>query len=293
MYYRRKLILGLLEVFGGQLERLRFQKLLFLLTRSQQNPTYDFVPYKYGCFSFSANADLCTMQKYAQVAEEGNYWKKTEQKSYLTELSANDRSALLALHSRYKSASADDLIRLTYRRHPWFATNSTIKEEKLDKEELAAVEATRATDATPMLFTIGYEGISLEAYLTKLLKNNVKILCDVRRNPLSMKYGFSKKQLENACKGVNITYTHVPGLGIESEKRQSLSEQKDYDILFAQYARRIQQQPEELAAVQQLIEKHGRVALTCFEAKVCQCHRGTLAQFLASRPGWPYSLRHL
>ncbi|WP_200885350.1 DUF488 family protein [Jejuia pallidilutea] len=54
------------------------------------------------------------------------------------------------------------------------------------------------------LFTIGYEGISLEHYLNKLIRNNIKLLCDVRKNALSMKYGFSKSQLKNACEGVCI-----------------------------------------------------------------------------------------
>jgi len=49
------------------------------------------------------------------------------------------------------------------------------------------------------LFTIGYEGISLEEYFNRLIKNDVKVLVDVRNNPLSMKFGFSKTQLKRFC----------------------------------------------------------------------------------------------
>lgn len=34
------------------------------------------------------------------------------------------------------------------------------------------------------------------------------------KNPISMKYGFSKSQLQNACEGVGISYNHFPDLGI-------------------------------------------------------------------------------
>lgn len=50
--------MAILEVFGGELEKLQFQKLLMLFTTYQQNKSYHFVPYKFGCFSFQANADL-------------------------------------------------------------------------------------------------------------------------------------------------------------------------------------------------------------------------------------------
>lgn len=58
MYYRRKILLSLLEVFGNDLEKIRLQKLLLLFTQKQETAAYDFVPYKFGCFSFHANADL-------------------------------------------------------------------------------------------------------------------------------------------------------------------------------------------------------------------------------------------
>ena len=64
MYYRRKLILGILEEFGGKLNHTNFQKILFLVTRKQAKKSFDFVPYKYGCFSFHANQDMLTLGKY-------------------------------------------------------------------------------------------------------------------------------------------------------------------------------------------------------------------------------------
>ncbi|MDG5800640.1 DUF488 domain-containing protein [Marinilabiliaceae bacterium ANBcel2] len=85
------------------------------------------------------------------------------------------------------------------------------------------------------MFTIGYEGISLEQYINKLIVNDIKVLCDVRKNSFSMKYGFSKKQLKTTCDGVGIAYIHIPEVGIESDKRQELNTQADYDKLFKIY----------------------------------------------------------
>ncbi len=76
----------------------------------------------------------------------------------------------------------------------------------------------------------------------KLIKNDIRVLCDIRKNAFSMKYGFSKKQLkfivENAClpdRQVDIKYFHIPELGIESNKRQKLNSKKDYEKLFNDY----------------------------------------------------------
>jgi hypothetical protein len=63
MFYRRKILLALIEAFGGQLQSTDLQKLLFALSVKQQNPSYHFVPYKFGCFSFQAVADKSALTK--------------------------------------------------------------------------------------------------------------------------------------------------------------------------------------------------------------------------------------
>ncbi len=76
MFYRRKVILGLIELLGGEVEKLRFQKLLFLYAMKKQNPEYDFVPYKFGCYSYSAKADMNTMVKKRYLSESENKYGK-------------------------------------------------------------------------------------------------------------------------------------------------------------------------------------------------------------------------
>ena len=105
----------------------------------------------------------------------------------------------------------------------------------MDDEELAAIENERSKDSAERLFTIGYEGISLDAYLNRLVRNNVQALCDVRRNPLSRKHGFSKATLRDKVGGLGIRYVHVPELGSDSSERRSLATRQDYARLFARY----------------------------------------------------------
>lgn len=294
MYYRRKILLSLLQVFDNELDKISLQKLLMLFCRLQSKPDFHFVPYKYGCYSFQANADLSTMMKYRQVEEKGKKWVKTDNTDYLLDIKETDRKALRSIKSLYEGKSKDELIRITYLQYPYFVLNSTISQNVLNDLEQKAVELVRPHFTNTVLFTIGYEGISLEEYLNKLIINGIKLLCDVRKNSLSMKYGFSKSQLKNACDGVGIHYEHVPELGIDSDKRQELNSQSDYDLLFRQYRNEVlKKTATQQEHILQLLKTHRRVALTCFEANIYQCHRKHLAEAITSLPGFDYELRHI
>jgi uncharacterized protein (DUF488 family) len=295
MYYRRKILLSLIQVFDGELEKIQLQKLLFLYTRFQkERKTYDFVPYKFGCFSFQANSDLSTLKKYGIVSETTKSWKKEDEVNYINELTKEDKKIISDFRIIYANKSSDDLIKLTYKRYPYFAINSTIAKDYLDETEFENLNNYRSFEDEIVLFTIGYEGITLESYLNKLIKNNIKILCDVRKNALSMKYGFSKTQLKNACNGVGIEYIHIPEVGIDSDQRQELKSQSDYDVLFKKYkennlTKTITNQVEIL----NLLKQNKRIALTCFEADICQCHRKHLSEAITNLKDFKYKLEHI
>ncbi|MCF8231006.1 MAG: DUF488 domain-containing protein [Bacteroidales bacterium] len=294
MYYRRKILLSLLETFTGGLEKIRLQKLLFLLVRKQEKPSFHFVPYKYGCFSFQANADLHTLTKYNLVESDDKNWSITSDTPYFTELTNKDQEAVKALKQEYQNVATEELIRTTYVSYPYFAINSTIAPKILEPDQLEKVNDQKRTKTNTTLFTIGYEGISLEQYLNKLIVNDVKVLCDVRKNPLSMKYGFSKNQLKNACEGVGIQYKHIPDVGIVSDKRQQLNKQSDYDRLFEYYKSDVlMDTTKQQLEIVGLLKKHYRVALTCFEANIHQCHRKPLADSVAQQPGFEYEVKHI
>jgi len=294
MYYRRKILLALLEIFDGRLNKISLQKLLMLVSKQQQKPDFHFVPYKYGCYSFQATADLKTMTKYNQVVLENNDWVKTDTAKYLLSLKDSDRLVIRYIKQMYGNKTSDELIRYTYKKYPQLAINSVIAKEKLEPEDYLKIIEAKPKSSKPMLFTIGYEGISLEEYINKLIANDVKILCDVRKNPLSMKFGFSKTQLQNACTGVGIEYLHIPQLGIDSDKRQALKTQADYDKLFLIYRNNILTQTQDYQEkIVELLKENKRVALTCFEANICQCHRKHLADAIIKNPAFIYELKHI
>lgn len=294
MFYRRKVILSLLQLFGGELEKIRLQKLLFLFSQQQTTATYDFVPYKYGCFSYSANADLTTMATKGILSESETSFSRTEPTDYTKTLKEADRKLLYQVKKLYGSMDANALMKHTYVNYPYYAINSVKARSILAPIELDRVDAMRPSEDDTVLFTIGYEGISLEEYLNRLVKNNVKVLADVRRNPQSMKYGFSKTQLTRSCASLGITYMHFPEVGIQSDLRQELNSQSDYDKLFTLY--REQELPNTLPTQQSILntlQQHKRVALTCFEKDICQCHRKHLAEAICALPSFDYKLKHI
>ena len=127
-----------------------------------------------------------------------------------------------------------------------------------------------------------------------MLKSGVTLLCDVRRNPISRKYGFSKNTLARGCEGVGIRYEHLPELGIASEQRQSLDTQADYDALFADYERTwLPKQGAALKKIEGWIDAGERVTLTCYEHQPNQCHRHCVAEALAGKASKDLTAKHL
>lgn len=190
--------------------------------------------------------------------------------------------------------STNSLMRHTYIHYPFYAIKSEVAPDILTNRELARVEASKPQNDKTVLFTIGYEGVSLEEYLLRLIKNDVKVLVDVRNNPMSMKYGFSKSQLKRYCEGLGIKYIHIPEVGIQSEQRRELNSQTDYDNLFTVYrTQNLRKTKKQQIEILTLLKESKRIALTCFEANICQCHRKHLAEAIETLPGFEYEVEHI
>ena len=294
MYYRRKILLALLGKSNNGLEKLRLQKLLFIFNMRKSNPDFHFVPFRYGCYSFQANQDLCTMIKYNMTAADDKHWHKSDTHSYFEELTVSDRALLSQVLAEFENASTREIIRYTYTHYPYYAINSQMAQDILSVDELAKIDAYRSKSSEKALYTIGYEGRSIEEYLNLLIKNGIRVLCDVRRNPISMKFGFSKTQLKSECEKLNIAYFHFPGLGIASEKRQDLSSDSDYQRIFAEYrAGTLQENLHDQVEILTILNEQSRVAITCFEADHEHCHRNQLAISLQNNKLWNYKLIHI
>lgn len=286
VYHRQRLLLFLLEAAGGRLSKMDLQKLLFLYMQDSDAGHYAFLPYRFGCYSFRANDDLQLMYKRGWLNEDDNFWVlNTQFMEGPWVWKSEERRRVLRWITKYPMRGRA-LVREVYRRYPYYATRSEMKEGVLTAEELERIEALRPTHSKKnSLFTIGYEGIEFESYVNKLLRNDVRILCDVRRNPLSRKFGFSKHTLSTLLPKLGIDYLHIPELGIPSEYRQNLQEEGARDRLFQEYAAVLPDQDAALAQVLKLVEQYNSVALTCFEARACECHRHCIADYLKSKCG--------
>lgn len=291
LYNRQKVLVALLRAFGGTLQNVDMQKYLFLFTEQcESEASYEFVPYRFGCFSFQSHADRRKLIEFGLLANNDG-WHLIDDEEELPN-SLVKKTTLFA--EKYASLRGDDLVRRVYRDYPYYATRSEIAGRLMSNSELAAIESARSKECEPTLFTIGYEGQSFENYLNRLLRNNVALLCDVRKNPMSRKYGFSKKALSETLSKLDIEYIHIPELGIVSDKRRSLKTRADYQSLFAEYeATTLQSEGDALNYLVELLSKYNRVAITCFEADYCMCHRGKVAEHVAARPNWPYRILHI
>ncbi len=294
MYYRRKILLALLSNCGGKIEKLKLQKLLLLFCSKQQKPSYDFVPYKFGCFSFGANADLIAMKSKGLIEETETSWILINETPESKQLNSHDLINLDLICAKYDKLSTDELIVQTYLLLPYYAINSSIINKLLNEEQKRKVSKTISSDKSTTLFTIGYEGRSLEQFLNSLIHNNIRILCDVRKNAMSMKYGFAKGTLSNACYNVGIKYYHIPSLGVDSAERKDLSTKDDYIKLFTEYrADVILNTVAEQKQILDYISAEKRIALMCFEKDPHMCHRSHLAEAIIALSSSKLPLIHL
>lgn len=296
LFYRQKKLLALANTLGGKISNMDFQKLLLLYCNEFDDlPAYEFIPYKYGAFSFTSYADKRKLIEKGLLADEDWEWKLTPE-GKAAAIASPKGLQMGQFAMRYSGLRGDALVAETYKHYPYYAIRSEIIDRVLvgDVAAIEAIDAARPKVSKAGLCTIGYEGRSLESYLNTLVRDGVTLICDVRRNPLSRKYGFSKNTLSKGCERVGIKYEHLPELGIASEDRRELKTQADYDALFAVYSHdNLPKQASCLIKIKEWIEKGFRVALTCYERLPEQCHRACVADAVEQQFGNKYSPRHL
>ncbi len=293
MYYRRKVLLALLEVYGGGLKRTDCEKLLFNFCQTTGKNFYDFFPYKYGPFSFLSYFDKRRLTELGLLKQTDDFQTNTSH-SYLDELELSNRKALLNFKANIGAVRGDSLIKKTYREFPQFAARSKIAESLFNDEELKQIQFAWNKDTKPFVFTLGYEGLTIDAFLNKLISNNVFAVVDVRSNPQSMKYGFSKKSFKQYIESAGMKYIHIPELGIPSSMRKGLGESVSHESLFQIYKTKLLPEHEEAQnQLLSLIAGYSRIALVCFEADHHFCHRNSLVEHLQTKNPLPSPVLHL
>lgn len=297
LFDRQKHLLGLLHALGGTIASIDFQKLLFLYCVEEPDaPVYEFVPYRFGAFSFTSYADRRKLVELGLLLDDERTWQlSAEGRTQARRLRiGSERAQSLAV--RYRDIRGDALVAIAYRMFPYHAIRSEIADRVLRDDicALRAIDRARPPQARGVLLTIGYEGRTLEGYLNTLLAAGTTILCDVRRNPISRKYGFSKRTLARSCEGVGIRYEHLPELGIASDKRAGLETEAEYKALFDEYARtQLPQETEAMTTLRDWVADGEGLALTCYERAPENCHRHRVFEELVRSFNPTHTARHL
>jgi uncharacterized protein (DUF488 family) len=281
MFSRQRAILRLIKNEGGSVVRLRLVKLAFLLSREAEAPRtglYDFVPYKHGPFSFTLYHELRVLERDGWVTEEEHDVRLREAPHLETAFLSKEFLALIdEVSSRHNSVPTSAIVDGVYHDYPWFTLNSDAVQKR----------AVCRPIAEPAVYTVGYEGIMVDALLDRLLHKGIKRLIDVRCNPIARRYGFHKATLCRLCADVGIEYIHFASLGVPSAWRADLSDSSSYERLFARYEREIL--PKQRSAVEKVVRlvTETASALMCMEAAHDCCHRSRLGAEVARRTSLP------
>lgn len=142
------------------------------------------------------------------------------------------------------------------------------------------------------LFTIGYEGISIDSFVDSLQANNVRCVLDVRALPLSRKPGFSKTKLAERLRGVRIDYVHLRELGTPKDIRDRLKSTRDYATFFDKMEEYLAGKKDAIRQAYDYVVKT-RCCLLCFERLADQCHRKLVAEKITGTNGDDIKIRHL
>jgi uncharacterized protein (DUF488 family) len=301
MYDRRKILLALIEVFGGSLPSTDCEKLLFAFCQQTGKNHYDFFPYKFGPFSFLSYYDKRRMIDLGLLKTADDFQLNIK-RSYLSELTPADKTALLKFKAQIGDLRGDKLVKKIYREFPQYTSRSKIAGRHFTADEINQLQFAWNTDTKPAVFSIGYEGLTIDSFLHKLIANNITVVVDVRNNPQSMKYGFSKKSFKQYIESAGMRYIHAPELGIPSAMRKGLGESEappflggvSHKALFKAYENKLL--PKQEAEIKQLIdltEQNERIALVCFEADHNFCHRQTLIEHLQKNKSLKRAVIHL
>lgn len=132
------------------------------------------------------------------------------------------------------------------------------------------------------VFTIGYEGATVDEVLAALTEAGVEQVADIRAIAASRRPGFAKSALAANLATRGIGYRHLRALGTPKEGREAARE-GDQATLARVYAGQLElpQAQAEVQMLQDMVTERP-TALLCFERDPAACHRSLL---IASE--WP------
>ena len=132
------------------------------------------------------------------------------------------------------------------------------------------------------IFTIGYEGATLDEFVTALRNAGVERVIDVRAVPNSRRPGFSKTPLRNALAEADIDYVHLRALGTPADGRAAARAGRHEDLKRI-YASQLEL-PEAIVEGARMLELAAEKpsAILCYERDPAECHRTLLLGAVAA-----------
>lgn len=142
------------------------------------------------------------------------------------------------------------------------------------------------------LFTLGYQGHSIDTFLDLLRGHGVTRVLDVRERPYSRKPDFSKKRLGAHLESAGMAYIHLAALGTPKALRDEVRRSKDYPAFFAAVTPLVEAEEESLQAALAFARAES-CALLCYEGPARECHRLVVAAAIERRAAGALQLVHL
>ncbi|ATG36334.1 hypothetical protein PhaeoP23_02209 [Phaeobacter piscinae] len=140
------------------------------------------------------------------------------------------------------------------------------------------------------LYTIGYEGSSVDDLIATLQALNIEVLADVRELPLSRKKGLSKNKLAERLTDVGIQYVHFRSLGDPKAGRDA-AKAGDFDKFERVFLAHLNTESAQLSLQELLkIAKGKKTCMMCFERCAVHCHRSYIADVAATEDFEIYNL---
>lgn len=134
------------------------------------------------------------------------------------------------------------------------------------------------------VFTIGYEGLDIDDFMTLLAEHGVETVVDVRELPLSRKPGFSKKALASVLNLSGLEYVHMADLGCPKTVRDRYREDDNWKCYTEGFQKYLKTQHAAIAELSDLVNS-SNCALLCFEADFNFCHRSMVAKAVSDYCG--------
>ena len=142
------------------------------------------------------------------------------------------------------------------------------------------------------LYSIGYSGYEIDAFVDKLLAHEIECLIDVREIPISRKKGFAKNALLTRLNDEGIEYEHYKSLGSPKVLRHRVREDRDYAKFFTGVTKHLRN-PAGLDSVRDAIttSRQLRSCLMCFCPDWEKCHRSCVVDAILKKSF--FSFEHL